>query len=181
MKHVLILSVIFIFLSTSCTFDECTSKSLYIVSFEKFIDKVNDEYKNYTEEDWKKADERFKKLSDECYKKFEKDLSVEDKSKLLKYGVKYTYYRVATNFPVDLKEEDLDEFAEKFGKLVEKGDDISKLLEDISKDENFRKSIEDFNKAFERLGKGLDNLGKSLEKLGKGLDKIFEDYKQDDN
>jgi len=181
MKRILIFLFLAAVLTNGCTFDECTSKSLYLVSFEQFIDKVKENYKNYDDQEWKKMDERFKKLSGECYNKFKDKLTKEDKAKLIKYEAKYTYYRVFSDMPFDLKEKDLDKIVEKLGEMTVKLEDIDGLLEKIAEDPDFRKSIEDFERAFDRIGEGLERLGKVFEKFGKDLEKIFKDFEQDND
>ena len=179
MKRILIFWALTVVFLNGCTFDECTSKSLYLVSFEQFIDKVKDDYKNYTDEDWEKADKRFKKLSGECFNKFKDKLDNEDKAKLIKFEAKYTYYRVFANSPFDLKEKDLNKIIDKLEEMTIKLEDIDGLLEKIAEDPDFRKSMKDFEAAFDRLGEGLERLGRVFDKFGKDLDRIFKDFEQD--
>ncbi|HEB61991.1 MAG TPA: hypothetical protein ENI82_02460 [Bacteroidetes bacterium] len=170
MKKVIVLFVGIIFLFSNCTFDECTSKTLYIVSFENFIDKVENNYDEFTSKDWEKADAKFEKLTEECYDKFENKLTDRDKKKIVKYGIKYSFYRIRSGLSLDLNidNDDVDDFLDNIDKVVDNEKDVTKILDKIKNDKNFKKAAKDFKN-------GLKNLGKGLDKLGKELEKIFDD------
>ncbi len=170
-KIIILLGITFIF--SNCTFDECTSKTLYIVSFENFIEKTENNYEDYTDKDWEKADAKFKKLTSECYDKFEDKLSRRDKKKIVKFGVRYSFYRIKSGLltGLNIDDEDVDDFLDDIDKLVDKEKDISKFLEKIKNDKSFKKAAKDFKKGFENFGKGLEKLGKELDKLFDEMDK----------
>ncbi len=170
MKKIIVLFIGIIFLFSNCTFDECTSKTLYIVSFENFIDKVQNNYDDFTEKDWEKADAKFEKLTEECYDKFENKLTERDKKKIVKYGIKYSFYRIRSEISMNLNidNDDVDDFLDNIDELVDKEKDVTKILDKIKNDKNFKKAAKDFQS-------GLKNLGKGIDKLGKELEKIFDD------
>jgi len=169
---IIIFGLIFIF--SNCTFDECTSKSLYMTSFENFIDKTKDKYDNYKDEDWKKADSKFEKLTEECFKKFEDEFSEADKRKIVKYSLKYGFYRVKSELPIKINTDskEWNEFFDNINSIVDKEEDITKLFEKIKKDKNFNKAIKDF-------GKGLKNLEKGLNKFSKEIEEIFDEINKE--
>ena len=176
MKKIIVLFLGVIFLFSNCTFDECTSKTLYIVSFENFIDKIQNHYDEYTKEDWEKADKKFEKLTEECYDKFEDKLTDRDKKKIVKYGIKYSFYRIRSEFSISLNvdDDDVDNFLDNIDQVVDKEKDVTKILDKIKNDKNFKKAAKDFKS-------GLENLGKGIDKLGKQLEKIFNDTDNSEN
>ena len=172
MRKIIVLLIGIILLFGNCTFDECTSKTLYIVSFENFIDKVQNNYEDFTKEDWKKADAKFEKLTEECYDKFENKLTQRDKKKIVKYGIKYSFYRIRSHIPLDfdINNDDVNNFLDNVDELVDKEKDVSKILDKIKNDKNFKKAAKDFKSGLENLGKGIDKLGKELEKVFDEMD-----------
>lgn len=68
------------------------SKSSYITSFEKFVEKVEANYSDYDEKDWERVDKRmaaFEKKFDKYAEKF----TTEEKKKVSKLILKYKYVR----------------------------------------------------------------------------------------
>ncbi len=171
MRKLLFLVLGLSFILSSCTFDECTSKSLYLTAFDNFIDKIEKKHDDYKKEDWKKADERFKKLTEECYKKFEDDFTDKDKKRIVKNGMKYTLYRVKSELPIDFNfdNKEWNDFFDNVNGFIDKEKDITKLFKKIKDDKDFKKAADSFEKGLKSLGKGLD-------KFGKELDKLFEEY-----
>lgn len=176
MKNYIFLIIGIVIFSSSCTFDECTSRSLYLTSFDNFINEVEKKHNDYSEDDWKEIDVKFEKLTKECYKKFEKDFSKDDKKRIVKNGFKYTVYRVKSELPLDFNfdEKDWDGFFDNVDGFIDKEKDFVKVFEKIVKDKDFQKAGESFKKGMESLGKGLD-------KFGKELDKVFKDFEKKDN
>ncbi|MGE5357017.1 MAG: DUF6565 domain-containing protein [Deltaproteobacteria bacterium] len=160
----LILVIIF----HSCMLDDCFNKSSYISSFEKFVDETEAGYKDYSKADWEKSRVKFEKFTGECYEKFEKDLSPEEESKILRNSLRYSFYRLSGELPIDLKNKDVKKFSDEVEKLFDKEKDLNKIVEKI-------KSNNDFKKASKDLQRGLEHFGKGMEELGKELEKIFKD------
>lgn len=79
MKYTFIFAIYFMSFS-SCK--EAIFKQQYVSNFETFIEELRKDHIKYTEEDWKKAEEKFKFLSETEFEKFKNDLSNEDKSKI---------------------------------------------------------------------------------------------------
>ncbi len=172
MKKIIVLLLGIVFLFSNCTFDECTSKTLYIVSFENFIDKVENNYDEWNKEDWDKADTKFEKLTEDCYDKFKEKLTDRDKKKIVKYGIKYSFYRIRSELSMNLNidNDDVDNFLDNIDELVDKEKDVTKILNKIKNDKNFKKATEDFKSGLKNLGKGIDKLGKEMEKIFKEME-----------
>ncbi len=169
MKKIFFVLLSLVLINTSCTFDECTSKSLYLASFDNFINKIEKKHNDYKKDDWKVADEKFKKLTEDCYKKFEDDFTGKDKKRIVKNGIKYTFYRVKSELPLDIKfdNEEWDNLFGKINGIIDKEKDITKIFQKIKEDKDFNKAAENFKKGMESLGKGIDKFGKELDKLFK--------------
>lgn len=175
MKKAIVIFLGLIFIFGSCTFDECTSKKLYLTSFDNFVKKVEKKHKEFSEDEWKEIDLKFDKLTGECYEKFETEFSKSEKRRILGFGIKYTLYRVKGEMPldIDINKKDVDNFFDEIDKLVDKEDDITKVLDKIRNDKDIKKATKDFKS-------GLKNLEKGLEKFGEELEKVFEDYNKEE-
>lgn len=69
------------------------SKESYLERYDEFITEVSSKRANYSEKDWKKADEKFKKFNEDWYERFKDDLSLQEKLTTAKYNIQYTYYK----------------------------------------------------------------------------------------
>lgn len=69
------------------------SKSSYINSLEKFVNKTEDNWRSYDDGDWNKADERME-LFKEKYDKYIEKFSTEEKKKVSKLMIKYKFIRL---------------------------------------------------------------------------------------
>lgn len=90
MKKILMLVLISFCLSA------CQTKDSYIEDFKEFVENVKDEMKDYTENDWKEIDEKFKDLSTIQYNKFEGELSDEEKAEVAKLQATYVGLKLKT-------------------------------------------------------------------------------------
>jgi hypothetical protein len=72
------------------------SKESYLEKYNKFIIEVSEKGADYTEKEWKKADEKYKKFNEDWYKRFKEDLTWQEKATTAKYTLQYTYYRNKT-------------------------------------------------------------------------------------
>lgn len=66
------------------------SKSSYISALEKFVTGVEENWKSYTEEDWKKADERMQAF-EEKYEKYKDDFTRDEERQVSKLMRKYEW------------------------------------------------------------------------------------------
>ena len=69
------------------------SKESYLEKYDDFATDVSENYKTYTEKDWKKAAKKHEKFSGEWYNKFENEFSLKDKVKIKSNQAKWYYYR----------------------------------------------------------------------------------------
>jgi hypothetical protein len=77
----------------SCTAP--SSKEAYIEKFGSFIDRVQSEYKMYSEADWDRADKKFEKFTGDWYEKFKDDLSISDELVIKGYQTRYYIFKAA--------------------------------------------------------------------------------------
>ncbi len=174
MKKILLLATSVLILFTGCSFDECSSKKMFLKSFDKFVENVKDDYSDFTKEDWEIKDEKFKKFSEECYKKFESKLTGEEREQFFKNTLEYTLYRVKFEIPINLSDLNINEISKSLNLIGDKAQDFSEFLEKLEKDEDFKKSLKNFQKGLESLGKGMESLGKGFEKYMEDLEKAFD-------
>jgi len=73
------------------------TKESYLEDYKQFIAEVSDENSNYSENDWKNADEKYNKFTGEWHKKFEDELVWKEQIVLTKYQVQYKLYRYKGN------------------------------------------------------------------------------------
>jgi hypothetical protein len=165
MKTIIKFLVLMIIFAYSCNLDECSSKSSFISSYDDFIKEVSKSYQDYTEEDWNKANERYKKLTGECYEKFEKDFTSDEERKIFKNSLKYNFYRISSELPVDLKSEKTKKFTHEVEQLFDKEKDLNKALEKIKEDDDFKKAGDELRKSLKHFEKGMQDLGKELNKI----------------
>lgn len=93
--------ILLMILTTSCG---PQSKESYLKKYDKFIEEVGNEYKEYDTEDWEKSNEKFDKYSNEYYDKFKEDLTWKEQIIVAKHQVKYGYYSSSTQISDIIKE-----------------------------------------------------------------------------
>lgn len=169
-KYGFLLALFTFYFFYSCTFDECSNKSLYLTSFEKFVKEVEHDYRDYTKADWEKAQLRFDKLTGECYEKLEKEFTSAEERKIFKNSLKYSFYKLSSELPVDLKSDEMKKFSDEINKLIDKEKDINKIIEKIENNKDFKKASEDLKRGVEHFGKGLEKIGRELEKVLKDIE-----------
>ncbi len=174
MRKILLLAISVSILFAGCTFNECSSKKMFLKSFDNFIEDIKENHSDFTKEDWKVRDEKFKKLSEECFKKFEAKLTEEERKEYFKNAVGYTFYRLKFEIPIDLGDINVDDVSRNLNILGEKAQDFSEFLEKLEKDKDFQKSLKNFEKGMERFGKGMEHLSKGLQKYMDDLEEIFD-------
>lgn len=69
------------------------TKESYLDDYKRFINEISNENSNYTEKDWKNADEKYQKFSVEWFEKFEEEILWDEQIVLAKYKVQYKLYR----------------------------------------------------------------------------------------
>jgi len=68
-------------------------KNTYINNFEQFVVKVQENHKDYSEEDWTKIEEEYQELSEKQRQRYEKLFTKEDKKRISGLGGEYLSYR----------------------------------------------------------------------------------------
>ena len=86
-------AVIALFVFNGCS----DSKESYVKDFKKFIQKVEAAGSHYTEEDWKKADEKFQTFTGDCYEKFSSELTIDEQIEITKLKATYATRRGLSN------------------------------------------------------------------------------------
>lgn len=104
MKYTLILVTLF-FSLTSCK--EALFKEQYVSNFENFLEEFRENHAAYNEEDWKKAEEKYKYYAETEYEKFKNDLTQEQKGKV--NNLKGSYYAIFTKHKAGELGEELKE------------------------------------------------------------------------
>ena len=91
-------SKIFVMMLLAITVFSCRpySKESYLEKYDKFISEVSEKGADYTDKDWKKADERYQKFNEDWYDRFKEDLTWQEKATTVKYTLQYNYYRNKT-------------------------------------------------------------------------------------
>lgn len=78
-----------LFILTGCS----ETKEDYVKDFGEFIEKVNKDSKDYSEDKWKKADAQFKEFSETKYKKYSSELTASELVEITKYKASYMTIR----------------------------------------------------------------------------------------
>lgn len=110
------------------------NKEEYILRFERFIGRVEENHKKYNKKDWEWADSQFEKFNDSWYTKFKGNYTLEDQIRIKTLTLKYNALKNNEDFGEVLKElfkNDLDEVKKKVGDYVDKDldNDLEKIIE----------------------------------------------------
>ena len=71
------------------------NKEAYLEKFDSFIDRIEDDYRDFSAEDWKNADDEFNKFTGEWYDKFEDGFTVAEEFTITGYQARYYIYKAA--------------------------------------------------------------------------------------
>ncbi|MDR0874445.1 MAG: hypothetical protein LBN27_13440 [Prevotellaceae bacterium] len=83
------------------------SKTAYLKNFESFVADVEQNYQQFTEQDWQKKDAEFEEYSEKYYKKHKRDLTDAEKKKIGKLHARYLIAKskgLGGNFLDDVKD-----------------------------------------------------------------------------
>lgn len=127
-----------------------SSKAIYLERFESFVDRVEENHKHYTKEDWQWADRQFKKYSTDWYMQFRGEYKLEDQIKIKSLIIEFHSYRDEKDVGEilrDLIKEDVNAMGEKIQEYIDNdlekdldeliggaaiiGDSVVKVLEDV--------------------------------------------------
>jgi hypothetical protein len=68
------------------------TKESYLEKYDNFVTEVLENYKSYTDEDWRKMAEKHEQFSGQWYSKFEKELTLKDEIAIKTNQAKWYYY-----------------------------------------------------------------------------------------
>lgn len=111
------------------------TKEQYIDSFSEFVDEVTREAKEYTEEDWQKADKQFRKFVEQNSPEYDGLLTSDERKLIGKLEGKYLMLRAKSGFKKMKKElKELKDQGEGFFEAVKEnlkdnGIDVDKMTE----------------------------------------------------
>ena len=92
-RLMMFVAVIALFVFNGCS----DSKESYVKDFKKFIENVEAAGSDYTEEDWKKADEKFETFTGDRYEKFSSELTIDEQIEITKLKATYATRRGLSN------------------------------------------------------------------------------------
>ena len=112
------LPVIILFLTVCYS---CNPKQNYINNFEKFVIEVENQYEEYTEQDWADADQKFELYAVDEYKKFKEEMTREERKKVNKLKGKYIGVRAkaVANGLIDELEDKMEEILDGLDGLLD--------------------------------------------------------------
>jgi hypothetical protein len=109
----------------SCTKDE---KKEYITNLDSFVTETTENYKDFDDDDWEKADDAFLKLRNDEYPKYKQELTPEESKRINELIGKYAALRVKDGI-LDFKSSvnDLMQQADSFVKEMESDTTLLKI------------------------------------------------------
>jgi hypothetical protein len=154
-KSLILLGIITIIGFQSCMLDKCYNKKSFLTHLEDTVDKSVEKSDEWTEEDWEKTDAELEKLMDECYEKFKKDLTRDERRKVLKESSRYIYHRQKEDFKdffAVIEGMNLEEEAQRLVSMAD--EELKAIFNDVLKDD-LETFIDDAVGEFENLAKEL--------------------------
>ena len=140
----IIAAALVILIVSSCLIP--ASKERYLANFERFVNNVEKNSKEFKRKDWRWADKRYRLYSDNWYEKFREELSLKEQLQIA--GMKIRYQALKENSKMQrIVDEKLAEYLEKLG------EDMGKYF-----DENLERDMD-------RLTKGAREIGDSAVKV----------------
>ena len=135
-------NILYLVFSLSLFIASCSpmSKESYLKQYAQFIDEISNNSENYSENDWKKADEKFKNFDDVWYKKFKAEMDLGEKLKTTQYNIQYLIYR------------NKRAASDVFSKYFNKGYDVLKEKVKYYRDNKMEQDLEKLKKASEAAG-----------------------------
>jgi hypothetical protein len=131
-----------------------TTKEKYMADYKRFVDEVAANYKSFTPDDWRKANETFEQFNNEWYNKFKHEFSIEDKFRITGYQVKYNAVKAGNEmgkFYDQYLKNDVDELRAKIKYYVDNDmdEDLKKFTEEAKKiskelEEEVRRIVREF-------------------------------------
>jgi dipeptidase len=132
------------------------SKERYLANFERFVNNVEKNSKEFKRKDWRWADKRYRLYSDNWYEKFREELTLREQLQIAGLKIRYKALKEGSRMRRIVDE-----------KLAE---DLEKLGEDMGKyfDENLERDVDKLTKGAREIG---DSAVKVVEDLLKEIRK----------
>lgn len=131
-----------------------SNKEEYMRNYKKFVDEVGENYKNFSADDWKKANETYDKFNNEWYNKFKYEFTIEDKIKITSYQVKYNAVKAGKeigNFYDQYMKNDVEDLRSRIKYYIDNDmdEDLKKLIEEAKKiskelEEEIKRIVKEF-------------------------------------
>ena len=90
-KILILVGILLALLLSSCS---PQTKESYLEDYEAFVNQVDKENKDYTDEDWKEIEEEYEKYNGEWYNKFEDEFTWKEELVLTKYQFQFNLMRL---------------------------------------------------------------------------------------
>ena len=135
-------SYLFVLLVFALLFGACgapDTKEAYLEKFEAFVEDVTRSYKSYSDEDWKKAVEKYEKFAGEWYDKFKDDFTIKEKLNITGYHTKFNVCRAMKKTATEIRELfeslDVNEIRKQIHYYIDNNmqDDLKKLVDEAGK------------------------------------------------
>jgi len=125
--------LIIVFITASCSIP--MSKESYLKKFDAFISEVSENYKTYSDKDWKKKTEKYEKFSGVWYDKFKKDFTLKDEIVIKAKQAKWYYCRGFSSVNDFFESINIKEMKEQVQYYLDNDmqDDLQKLYDDAKK------------------------------------------------
>jgi len=151
-----------VLLVSSCQNEPCLAKWMYLNNYDNFMKRIEQKEADFSENDWKKMDEKYESFSTVCKEKFWEDLSREEKDRVIENNMRYLILRVKSKFSGSLfkdLESEINSFVKGLDKekMDQNADKIKKSWDDLKK--NHAGELEN---AFSEMGKSLEKIGKEI-------------------
>ncbi len=156
------------------------TKESYLKEYESFIEEIKENKDEYSEEEWKKKDEKFTTFSDELYKKYEDELSFFEQARIAKYALQYGSTRGIKALNNALESGELEDAVEEITNIFDEDiqKDLDNLIEDLKEvwDEDLK---DDLKESLNELKLKLED-EKFKEDLSDKIDEIKEIINDED-
>jgi hypothetical protein len=158
---ILLASILIVFAS-SCTINPCWTKWMYLNNYDSFMKKLEQKKDKLSEKEWEKMDERYEAFATTCKEKYWKEMTREEKDRIIENNMKYLMLRVESKFSGNLFK-GLEKEINSFVKNIDK-EKVDQNMNEIKKtwDSFKKKHAKDVEMAFTEMGQALEEIGKEV-------------------
>lgn len=143
---------------TTCQLGPCSSKRFFIYNHEKIIESVKTRSIDFTEEDWKRKEDKMDQLARDCYPLYKKEMSDEEKKQFWMNYLHFNIKRHGNSFFKELRKDVKSwpgAMQDDLGVVIsDPGPDLKKLMNEIY-GKDIEKSIDDVIKGLEKIGEQI--------------------------